>query len=49
MKMNETNQAPLKVYKAPELKDLGKLGEVTNASKAHGSKNDGGTGPNYYS
>ncbi|WP_161596884.1 hypothetical protein [Chitinophaga vietnamensis] len=37
-----------KVYQTPELKDLGKIGEITNTTTSgHGT--DGGTTPNYNS
>ncbi|RAJ80158.1 hypothetical protein CLV59_105266 [Chitinophaga dinghuensis] len=47
--MNATNQVTQKVYKSPELKELGKLGEITNTTRSSGRQNDGGTGPNYFS
>jgi len=47
MKEN-TNEIVKKVYNSPELKDLGKMGEVTNTTNS-GRGNDGGTAPNYNS
>ncbi|WP_212003037.1 hypothetical protein [Chitinophaga sp. HK235] len=37
-----------KMYQSPELKNLGKIGEVTNTTNS-GHGNDGGTGPAYNS
>lgn len=48
MKKEETTQSNKKVYQSPELKDLGKMGEVTNTTNS-GHGNDGGTSPNYNS
>ncbi|MGN7824377.1 hypothetical protein ACTJJB_29910 [Chitinophaga sp. 22536] len=43
-----TNNETKKVYQSPELKDLGKIGEVTNTTSNSGSP-DGGSGPSYNS
>ncbi len=48
MKKENATQDKKKVYQTPELKDLGKIGEVTNTTTStHGT--DGGTAPNYNS
>lgn len=48
MKTEETTQSKKKVYQSPELKNLGKIGEVTNTIGS-GSYDDGGAGPMYSS
>ncbi|MBB6499302.1 hypothetical protein [Pedobacter cryoconitis] len=48
MQKEEATQNDKKVYQTPELKDLGKIGEVTNTTNS-GHGNDGGTSPNYNS
>lgn len=42
-------QEEKKIYQSPELKDLGKIGEVTNTTRPTGGLSDGGSGPNYTS
>lgn len=50
MKKEEPTQGNKKNYQSPVLKDLGKIGEVTNTASADASHaQDGGGGPNYYS
>ncbi|WP_167019327.1 hypothetical protein [Chitinophaga sp. Cy-1792] len=47
--MNEQNTpTEKKVYQSPELKDLGKIGEVTNTAGS-GAVSDGGSSPGYTS
>lgn len=48
METEKTIQNEKKVYQSPELKDLGKIGEVTNTGGNSGAT-DGGTGPTYTS
>lgn len=50
MKKEAPTQGNKKDYQAPVLKDLGKIGEVTNTTSANSAHaQDGGGGPNYYS
>lgn len=49
MQKEVITQGEKKIYQPPKLKDLGKIGEVTNTSSPSGGANDGGTGPNYTS
>ncbi|WP_154647925.1 hypothetical protein [Pedobacter arcticus] len=50
MNKEETTGNSKKNYAAPELKELGKIGEITNTTSADSTHTqDGGGGPNYYS
>lgn len=49
METEKTTLNTKKEYQSPKLKDLGKIGEVTNSSNSSGLNSDGGSGPNYYS
>lgn len=44
MENSQTKATQKKAYHSPELKDLGKIGEVTNTNSSGSSTNDGGTG-----
>lgn len=43
MQKEVTTHGEKKVYQSPELKDLGKIGEVTNTNVAQSPTADGGT------
>lgn len=46
----QTTSTSKKAYHTPELKDLGKIGEITNTNSNGSTPNDGGTGaPTYNS
>lgn len=50
MQTTEPTQGNKKNYQSPVLKDLGKIGEVTNSTSSDSSHaQDGGSSPNYYS
>ncbi len=49
MDYNETPPQERKSYQTPELKELGKIGEITNSNPAGVGAIDGGAQPGYVS